>query len=275
MLSDVVDLLACPICADGLTLDGPVLRCPSRHSFDVAKQGYVSLLPGGAHTGTADTAAMVAARAAFLDAGHYAPLAVALADLASGTVLDAGAGTGHYLAACLRADSSASSRGSVGLALDLSKHATRRAARIPRVGAVVADLWKPLPIRDAVADTVLNVFAPRNPAEYRRVLRPGGRLLVATPGPDHLAELVGPLGLLSVDPHKDRRLADSLAGAFTLADATPLTIPLTLTRPEAVTLISMTPSAHHIPEPEIQTRLPSTPTITTTAHIRLATYLPT
>ncbi|GAB2864295.1 methyltransferase domain-containing protein [Actinocorallia aurea] len=267
-MSDVVDLLACPICADGLALDGRTLRCSSRHTFDIAKQGYVSLLQGGAHTGTADTPAMVAARADFLDAGHYAPLASALAELASGTVLDAGAGTGHYLAACLRDDS-------LGLALDLSKHAMRRAARIhPRVGAVVADLWSPLPVRDEMADTVLNVFAPRNAPEYRRVLRPGGRLLVATPGPDHLAELVGPLGLLSVDPRKDERLAHSLGDHFTPADSSRLTIPLTLTREEAVTLISMTPSAHHIPEDTLRARLPDTGTITATAHVRLGVYTP-
>ncbi|ROO88584.1 23S rRNA m(1)G-748 methyltransferase [Actinocorallia herbida] len=272
MLSDVVDLLACPICADGLALDGRTLRCPSRHSFDVAKQGYVSLLPGGAHTGTADTAAMVAARADFLDAGHYAPLATALAGLASGTVVDAGAGTGHYLAACLGDRSDA---GSSGLALDLSKHAMRRAARIhPRVGAVVADLWKPLPVRDAVADTLLNVFAPRNAPEYRRILRPGGRLLVVTPAPDHLAELVGPLGLLSVDPRKDERLAESLHGSFTPADATEITIPLTLTPDEAVTLVAMTPSAHHIPEGALRTRLPDADTVTATAHVRIGVYEP-
>lgn len=256
------------MCGEGLALDERALRCPSGHSYDVAKQGYVSLLPGNAHTGTADTPAMVAARAAFLDAGHYRPLADALAGLSTGTVLDAGAGTGHYLGACLR--------DAPGLALDISKHAMRRAARAhPRIGAVVTDLWRPLPVRDGVADTLLNVFAPRNAPEYRRVLRPTGRLLVVTPRPDHLAELTTPLGLLKVDPHKSTRLAETLHPHFTLQDTTTIRVPLTLTPAEATTLITMTPNAHHLPEAELRARLPTSTPLQATAHVHLTLYTPT
>ena len=109
MLRDVSDLLACPVCGRGFTLRPLALRCASGHSFDIARQGYVNLLPGGARPGTADTMEMVAARQAFLAAGHYAPLAGAIADLAAATVpagprpcvLDAGSGPGYYLAAVL------------------------------------------------------------------------------------------------------------------------------------------------------------------------------
>jgi len=109
VLRDVSDLLACPVCGRGFILRPPALRCASGHSFDIARQGYVNLLPGGARPGTADTAEMVAARQAFLTAGHYAPLAGAIADLAAATVaagprpcvLDAGSGPGYYLAAVL------------------------------------------------------------------------------------------------------------------------------------------------------------------------------
>lgn len=68
MLDDVLPLLRCPVCAAALHRAGPAVRCPAGHSFDVARSGYVSLLPGGA--GTADTAQMVAARDRFLSAGH-------------------------------------------------------------------------------------------------------------------------------------------------------------------------------------------------------------
>lgn len=271
MLSDVEDLLSCPLCQGGLTLAEGSLRCPSRHSFDVARQGYASLLTGGASTGTADTSAMVRARAAFLDAGHYAPLAAALADLASGTVLDAGAGTGHHLAAALRAGSA-----DRGLALDLSKYAMRRAARAhPRIGAVVADLWRGLPVRDASVDTVYDVFAPRNAPEFHRVLRPGGRLLVATPTAAHLSELVGPLGLLSVDERKEERLAETLEGRFRRASTDVVTMPLELTLEEAATLAGMTPSAHHVPEEELRGRLAELgERVGVTAQVRLSVYLP-
>ena len=75
MLDDVLDLLRCPHCAAALERVDGVLRCPAGHSFDIARQGYVNLL--GAASG--DDAAMVAARVAFLDAGHFDPLGDALA----------------------------------------------------------------------------------------------------------------------------------------------------------------------------------------------------
>ncbi|MDP9135674.1 MAG: 23S rRNA methyltransferase, partial [Actinomycetota bacterium] len=71
MLADVIDLLRCPHCGGALELDGGTGRCAAGHSFDVARQGYLNLLPGDARTGTADTATMVRARAQFLAAGHY------------------------------------------------------------------------------------------------------------------------------------------------------------------------------------------------------------
>lgn len=108
MLQDIERYLACPHCAQALTRHERALRCPAGHSFDLAKQGYVSLLAGDAHTGTGDTAEMVAARADFLAAGHYRPIADALAEAAAdadpeGLVADLGAGTGHYLAHVLDA----------------------------------------------------------------------------------------------------------------------------------------------------------------------------
>jgi 23S rRNA (guanine745-N1)-methyltransferase len=227
-----------------------VLRCATGHSFDVARQGYVNLMPGGARPGTADTAEMVADRAAFLGAGHYAPLAVAVADLAvqatsqdeSPVVLDAGSGTGYYLAAVL----GRLGPGAVGLAMDLSARALRLAARAaPGIGAVGWDTWQPFPVRPAAVSVILNVFAPRNGPEFRRVLRPGGALIVATPAPGHLAELAGSAGLISVDEHKDERLAATLGPHFTATQRHPLTVPLRLSQAEAATLAGMGPSARH------------------------------
>ncbi len=79
MLDDVVGYLRCPNCGASLTrLDGS-LRCGAGHSFDIARQGYVSLLQPGTAGGGGDTAAMVRARGEFLAAGHYAGIAGALA----------------------------------------------------------------------------------------------------------------------------------------------------------------------------------------------------
>src|SRR6202044_3128376 len=86
----------------------------------------------------------------------------------------------------------------------------------PGAGPARAYAGPPLPVADGAAAVVLDVFAPRNGAELRRVLHPAGRLLVVTPSPGHLAELAGPLGLLSVDPRKDERLAGTLGPYFRL-----------------------------------------------------------
>ena len=178
----------------------------------------MSLLP--ARSAGGDTAAMVQARGDFLAAGHFAGLAAELTRAAraaggpaAGCVADVGAGTGYYLAAVLDG-----LPGRAGLALDSSKFALRRAARAHRrIGAVGCDAWQPLPVADSAAALVLNVFAPRNGAELRRILAPSGTLLVVTPTRDHLAELVGPLELLAVDRRKPERLAGKLGPYFELA----------------------------------------------------------
>jgi 23S rRNA (guanine745-N1)-methyltransferase len=244
MLSHIVGVLACPHCDAGLTLADRTLRCDAGHAFDVARQGYVSLLPGDAKTGTADTADMVEARTAFLSAGHYAGLAqvIAAAVGPADVVADVGAGTGYYLAGILDRQP-----GAVGVALDVSKFALRRAAKAhERIGAVVADVWQGLPIRDAGVDVAVNVFAPRNAAELRRILRPDGALVVVTPTTGHLAELVRRLGLLSVDEAKDARLHDQLSRDFTLASAQPYLRRLALRPADVRALVLMGPSAFHL-----------------------------
>jgi 23S rRNA (guanine745-N1)-methyltransferase len=280
MLDDVVGYLVCPQCGAALSRAGTVLRCASRHSFDIARQGYVSLLPAGGRADAGDTAAMVQARAGFLAAGHYAELAGLLAraaaDVVTGTrrpagpgapvapgvpvgegvpagteaparpeapgcVVDVGAGPGYYLAAALD-----QVPGRAGLALDASKFALRRAARAhPRIGAVGADAWHPLPVADASAAVVLNVFAPRNGAELRRILHPDGRLLVVTPNPEHLGELVGPLRLLVVDPRKDERLAGTLSPHFDLAERRRYDASLRLDHQEVAAVVAMGQTARH------------------------------
>ncbi|WP_067492034.1 putative RNA methyltransferase [Actinomadura hibisca] len=257
MLADIVDYLLCPVCGADLALTGRGLRCPAGHTFDVARQGYANLLPGNARPGTADTPEMVRARADFLGAGHFAPLTDLLAGRATRTLppdarfLDAGAGTGAYLSAVLDEAPTAS-----GLALDISKHAARRAARAhPRAGAVVADLWRPLPVRDTTVDVILNVFAPRNPAEFRRVLRPGGALHVVTPSPRHLGPLVERLGLLTVDEQKTERMDAALADHFALETRENLETRTELAHKEIETLVGMGPNAHHVTTEELSRRI--------------------
>ncbi|MER5639295.1 putative RNA methyltransferase [Kitasatospora sp. NPDC002227] len=273
MLQDIERYLACPHCAQPLTLDGRTLRCTAGHSFDQAKQGYVSLLPGDAHTGTGDTAEMVAARSDFLAAGHYRPIADALAaaagDAADGLVTDLGAGTGYYLTHVLE-----QAAGGVGAALDISKYALRRAAKAhPRIGAVVCDAWRPLPLQDGCADLVLNVFAPRNGPEIQRVLRPGGRLLVVTPTSRHLGELVAALGLLSVDEDKDRRIDEKLGPWLERGEQAEVDFRLSLSQAEAAAVVAMGPNAWHTDPGRLAAALAELgDPVSVTGSVRVTTY---
>lgn len=190
----------------------------------------------------ADTKDMVAARQRFLAAGWYRPLTEAVVAALAGAmrVVEVGAGTAHYLAAYLNA-----MPGAVGLATDVSPAACRVAARAhPRLGAVVADTWVGLPIGEGVIDAVLCVFAPRNPAEFARILGPGGRVIVATPNAGHLADIRDRLSLLGIESDKLDRLDESLA-AMHLVRRDNVVHRLELPAEAAADLIAMGPNAFH------------------------------
>lgn len=287
--------LLCPVCRNQVGFSGASspndgaarsLVCPAGHSFDAAKQGYYNFLVGKGTVFEADTADMVAARFGFLTAGHYGPLADAVADLAAaalagtagqrpGTVLDAGTGTGHYLRALL--DRLAPETTPVeAIGLDISKFALRRAARLnPEATNVVSDVWQPLPLADDAVDVVTVVFAPRNAAEFARVLRPGGRLVVVTPRPGHLAEVAGRAGLLGIDPAKDERLAASLEGHFAALSADPLDIPLSLSPDDVARLALMGPAGHHLDRQVLASRTAGLPPRTAvSARFRISVFKP-
>jgi 23S rRNA (guanine745-N1)-methyltransferase len=220
---------------------------------------------------------MVEARAVFLSEGHFAALADRLAEQVtevtggSGWIVDAGAGTGYYLAAVLDRCPRA-----VGTALDISKFAARRAARAhPRIGAVVADLWAPLPIRSGTAQAILNVFAPRHAEEFHRILRPDGTLLVVTPTARHLREVVRPLQLLSVDEDKTGQIDAAFGERFNLVGRDEHEIGLALSHHAAETLVRMGPSAWHQTPADIRRRLSALPDpIAVTASITVSSYQP-
>src|SRR4051794_33187052 len=140
-LAAVSASLRCPNCSQPLAAAEGALGCPSGHSFDVARDGHVTLTDPRRRPATGDDAEMVASRATVLDAGHFAPLAGALVQAAPQSarlVLDVGAGTGHYLAAVLDALPAAR-----GIAADASRPALRRAARAnPRIAAIACDVWQ-------------------------------------------------------------------------------------------------------------------------------------
>ncbi|MGW6692254.1 putative RNA methyltransferase [Rhodococcus sp. NPDC054953] len=275
-LADVLTLLCCPHCGGDLDQSDRTLLCDRGHSFDIARQGYVSLLAGASKI-SGDSADMIAARAGFLDGGHFDPLreAVATATAAAGisdpAILEVGAGTGHYLATVLDA-----LPGAPGVGVDVSKAAARRLARChPRASAVVADVWTQLPVRDHAVSHALSIFAPRNAAELHRVLRADGELVVLTPTERHLKELVALLSLVRVDENKTERLGAAMAGHFDRLSLTSVEYPMRLTHAESLLLVGMGPSARHpgaLSRADAIAALPEP--VTVTASVTVGRYRP-
>lgn len=254
--------LLCPLCSTPLTLDEKRLTCASRHSFDAARQGYFNLLVGKGTAFEADSAAMVEARFNFLGSGHYLPLAEAVAAAVvpclsgeGAAVLDSGTGTGHYLRHLL---DTAAGQGTelAAVGLDISKFALRRAARLnPEAVNLVWDIWQRLPLADSSVDAVTVVFAPRNAAEFARVLRPEGRLVVVTPRAGHLAGLASIAGMLAIEEGKDARLAEAMSRHFSATEGIDVDIPLALVSGDAADLAFMGPAGHHMSRDVILERL--------------------
>jgi len=245
--------LRCPVCGDDLRAVPPlVLRCGRGHAVDANKRGYAYLLPAGTRV-TGDTAEMLSARGRFLDEGHYSPISQGIGDVlgvgehssddvdSSRRVLDAGCGTGHYLRALLDRLPDAH-----GLAADLSVDAVRTAVRGRHdVDGVVADTWAGLPVRDGIADLVLDVFAPRNMADFHRVLRRGGLLLIVAAGPAHLRQLREAGRAVGIQADKRERILASADALFEPLSETRIRHDLLLPPEDVDRLLGMGPSAHH------------------------------
>ncbi|MFP5383040.1 MAG: putative RNA methyltransferase [Gammaproteobacteria bacterium] len=233
--------LICPLCQDPLLPAGNTWACSRRHSFDVAREGYVNLLPVQQRKSRApgDNPDMVRARRAFLEAGYYQPLREVIVEevarLAPASLLDIGCGEGWYTAAL--ADVCADVTG-----LDIARPAIQRAAkRDRRVTWLVAGSAH-LPLADASVDLACSLFSPLPVAELHRVLRPGGHLLLATPGADHLLALRRAL-FETVLPHRPEKFAGVLAEAFSLASVHEVRFPLHLDAAALQDLLAMTPYA--------------------------------
>lgn len=236
---------SCPKCERELRLAENTWMCDNGHAYDRAKEGYVNLLPSGKKlAGTVgDSRAMLQARREFFAAGHYAPLLERLAGLVAGlnprTVADIGCGEGYYLDGIAQAVSDATCLGT-----DIARDAVRLAAKAyPQALFAAADTYGRLPFHEHQVDVLINVFAPRNPAEFSRVTDPSGTLIVVIPAPEHLAELRAREGLIGLQPDKLQAVVTGLERYFKLRTVENLGYPLDLTAAAVASLISMTPNA--------------------------------
>lgn len=239
--------LACPHCATALTGTTGQLACENGHHFDVAKGGHVHLARGVLPQG--DTKEMLAAREQVVTSGMFAPLYQRVATLVAPTlrkadtpvVADIGAGTGALLAQLV-----ALHAGTIGVAIDTSPYAARRAQRAhTNIQAVVADAWQPLPLLDGSVTVVTSVFAPRNPASFATVLHKDGIVVVLSAGQTHLVELRERFGLMDIEENKAERIQSQFDAAFTCAHVETFPWHVACDDTLAYAMMAMGPNAHH------------------------------
>ncbi|PLP90562.1 SAM-dependent methyltransferase [Pseudomonas sp. FFUP_PS_473] len=235
-------MLICPLCSAPLASVDNGVACPAGHRFDRARQGYLNLLPVQHKNSRdpGDNQAMVEARRDFLSAGHYAPVAHRLAELAAERApqrwLDIGCGEGYYTAQIAEALPAAE-----GYALDISREAVKRACRrSPAVTWLVASMAR-IPLADASCGFLASVFSPLDWQEAKRLLVPGGGLMRIGPTREHLMELRQRLYDEVRDYSDDKHLALVPEGMVHDHSET-LTFRLTLDTPKArADLLAMTP----------------------------------
>lgn len=261
-------LLTCPVCDEHLLESDRSLRCAHGHTFDRARQGYVDLLPVGYGRSRirGDTAEMLHARRRVLARGYYEPLsrkinaygAQHLSRLQRATegshrrnaVVDVGCGDGYYLGRLMQAAKRASADGDICFfGLDVSKHAVRLASRgHPRATFLINDVKHRLCFADQSVDLLLNIFAPKNPGEFHRVIHRTGLLIVVIPNDDHLKELRAALPILGIEADKLDRTVQRFHDSLTLSSEHRLEYGSKLAAGDLADLLRMTPTYWHLGE---------------------------
>ncbi len=238
------DLYLCPHCKAPLRTEGNSYICPSRHTYDIGKSGYVNLLLGHRPTGDhGDNKQMITARRDFLAEGYYRSLQSTLASLAlryaqdGAIILDAGCGECTYTDGIERALRDTRVGTSV-LGMDISKEALILGTKKNQnLALAVATLYH-LPLADESVDLLFEVFAPFSEEEYARVLKREGIMVMVIPGARHL---FGLKEVLYETPYENV-VADTALSQFELIDEIRIDERITLrTATDLMNLFAMTP----------------------------------
>ena len=244
---------ACPICQENLTLVETSLKCDNRHSFDLAKFGYVNLAPQIKQSANYDKENFQN-RQQILEAGFYQAILEGISDLlatkpSAKTILDIGCGEGFYSRKLQEVHPD-----KTFYAFDISKDSVQIAAKSEPNWAVnwfVGDLAR-LPIKDASMDILLDIFSPANYGEFRRVLSKDGILIKVIPTENHLKEIRQMVqDQLTKKDYSNQDIKEHFQEHFSIQSSqiTSLTKPITAEQRQA--LLSMTPLLFHVDQSKI------------------------
>ena len=265
-LEPLMGILRCPRCASQFQLTEQSLICANRHCYDLSRRGYVNLAPGHDQAAEKYAADLFESRRLIFESGFYAPVMEAIARFlpdAPAVALDVGCGEGWY--ARMLADHFPQLE---ILGLDISRDAITAAARISgRANWMVADL-KHLPVEDHSIDAVMDVLTPADYAEFRRVLKPEGRLIKVIPGAEYLSEVRKAVSswLRSGESYDNSRVMEHLRQNAQVLDEIEIRHSSPLTPEQSRAFLRMTPMTFSVPEEALNTL--SLDQITIHMHVR-------
>lgn len=244
---------ACPICQENLTLVETSLKCCNRHSFDLAKFGYVNLAPQIKQSANYDKENFQN-RQQILEAGFYQAILEGVSDLLASsktttTILDIGCGEGFYSRKLQESHSE-----KTFYAFDISKDSVQIAAKSEPNWAVnwfVGDLAR-LPIKDASMDILLDIFSPANYGEFRRVLSKDGILIKVIPTENHLKEIRQRVqDQLTNKDYSNQDIKNHFQEHFTILSNQTVSLTKTITAEQLQALLIMTPLLFHVDQTKI------------------------
>ena len=244
---------ACPICQENLNLIETSLKCSNRHSFDLAKFGYVNLAPQIKQSTNYDKENFQN-RQQILEAGFYQAILEDISDLlatnpSAQTVLDIGCGEGFYSRKLQETHSN-----KIFYAFDISKDSVQIAAKSEPNWAVnwfVGDLAR-LPIKDASMDILLDIFSPANYGEFRRVLSKDGVLIKVIPTENHLKEIRQIVqDQLTKKDYSNQDIKEHFQEHFIIQSSQIASLTKPITAEQRQALLSMTPLLFHVDQSKI------------------------
>ncbi|WP_430308981.1 putative RNA methyltransferase [Rummeliibacillus pycnus] len=243
-------IFACPVCHEEMTVtEQCVVTCKNRHTFDIAKQGYVNFMT---HPATSMYGKdLFDARKEIIESGIYAPMHENVVELLKTfgqnlTILDTGCGEGSHLAMIKKQFEEITTNIIVGAGIDIAKEGIIAAGRnYEDLIWCVGDLAKS-PFQESSFDVILNILSPANYSEFERLLKPNGVVVKVVPQSGYLRQL---RELFYADSDKESYSNDRTVERFKehFSDVEVKRITQTVTiAPEMVSmLIYMTPMGWH------------------------------